>query len=78
MSHTVCLELNRFEALRLIRIIGLLQTHLESAIESVLIPGTNDTNDPQEKAGLARDRRDWKQAEEFVKRIGAAYERRAS
>lgn len=54
-----------------IRLLGLLQDHLESAIESVLVPGTNEANpyDPEEVAGLARDRGNWRAAEMLIGKL---------
>lgn len=54
-----------------IRLLGLLQEHLESAIESVIVPGTGEANphDPEEVAGLAQDRRDWRTAETLIGKL---------
>jgi hypothetical protein len=54
-----------------IRLLGLLQDHLECAIESVIVPGTNEPNpyDLEEVAGIAQDRRDWKTAETLIGKL---------
>jgi len=59
------------EARTLIRLLGLLQSHLESVIESLLDPATNQPR-PDDLAGVAQvrlDRRNCKQAEELVKKL---------
>ena len=51
-----------------IRLLGLLQGHLESAIEShTLADGTIQPNDPIAAQNVPIDRRDWKKAEGLVK-----------
>jgi hypothetical protein len=54
-----------------IRLLGLLQDHLESAIESVIVPGTGEANpeEPEDVAGLIRDRRDWRIAETLIGKL---------
>lgn len=52
----------------LIALIGKLQTHLESAIESSLLPGTTEAQRGY-KRQVALDRKDWRTAEEWVKRL---------
>lgn len=56
----------------LIRLLGLLQTHLESGIESVLIPGTSDpmADSLDEIENLRLDRRDWRKAEDLIAKFG--------
>lgn len=55
-----------------IRLLGLLQTHLESAIEShTLMDGAIQPNDPIAAENVPIDRRDWKQAEGLVKKLEA-------
>jgi hypothetical protein len=55
----------------IIRLLGLLQDHLESAIESVIVPGTGeaDPDEPEDVAGLAQDRRDWRAAEILIGKL---------
>lgn len=53
-----------------IRLLGLLQDHLESAIDGETIEG-KDPKDPDIKNQLARDRRNWKHAEGLVKKFDA-------
>jgi len=60
--------LTRHERRQPVRLLGLLQTHLESAIESSLVPGTG-TGMPGEDDNLAVDRKDWKLAEKWVVRL---------
>jgi hypothetical protein len=52
----------------LIRLIGILQTHLESAIECSRLPGS-DVAQRGYKRQFAKDRADWRTAEEWVKRL---------
>lgn len=55
-----------------IRLLGLLQEHLESAIESsTLKDGTIQPNDPIAAKNVPIDRRDWKAAEGLVKKLEA-------
>ena len=57
------------DARQLIRLLGLLQTFLESAIEACVIPGTEKPGDDIDRLHIAADRRDWKQAEDLIKRL---------
>lgn len=52
----------------LIRLLGLLQTHLESAIESSLVPGANEAMD-DEKDVVAEDRLDYQKAAAWITRL---------
>lgn len=55
-----------------IRLLGLLQTHLESAIESsTLADGRIQPKDPIAAQNVPIDRRDWKAAEDLVKKLEA-------
>ena len=56
---------------QLINLLGLLQDHLESAIESSLVPGTNQPDPADEAAVLDvfRDRHTWKQAEVMIQKL---------
>jgi hypothetical protein len=68
-QKAVALSLSRREVVTLIRLLGKLQDHLESAIESCMVPGTNKVSDLWEKRGVAIDRKDWRQAETFVSKL---------
>lgn len=48
--------------------LGLLQDHLESAIESALIPGTTDCA-PEDRAGVNEDQMNWKLAELWIAKL---------
>jgi hypothetical protein len=56
-----------------IRLLGMLQTHLESAIECSCLPGTKkpDPRDVHAAHNVRLDRRDWKLAENLVKKLEA-------
>jgi hypothetical protein len=59
------------EKRQLIQLLGLLQDHLESAIESTLVPGTNEP-DPADEVTVSdvwRDRQVWKQAEGMISKL---------
>jgi hypothetical protein len=68
------MTLTKREVSTLIRLLGVLQTNLESAIESSTLPdGSFDEHaTPELKRDIAKDRRDWKQAEELVAKLDAA------
>jgi hypothetical protein len=51
-----------------IRLLGVLQGELGRAIESVVVPGTNEAM-PEDAAGLAEDRRDWRAAEDLIAKL---------
>ena len=53
------------------RLLGLLQGHLESAIESALVPGTTEPME-EDRHNVTIDRRDWNAAERLVKKLEAA------
>jgi hypothetical protein len=72
-----CLTINNRERKELIRLLGLLQTHLESTIESCLIPGTNE-GAPEDQAGILEDRTDWRVAENLVIRLQNPKRRRSA
>lgn len=59
----------------LMQLLGELQTHLESAIESCLIPGTTDVM-PEDAANVNEDRKLWGLAEEWVRRLESPRTRR--
>ena len=64
------MTLSRRETSTLIRLLGLLQTHLESAIEShTLEDGSIQADDPVALEKVPKDRRDWRLAEELVKKL---------
>ena len=54
-----------------VRAIGELQSHLESAIEAEIVPGTNDAM-PGRKGLLRSLRGQWAQSEGLVKRLEEA------
>lgn len=62
------MKLTKKDARQLIRLLGLLQDHLESAIDSALVPGTSEAM-PEDQAGVAKDRKDWRLAEALKVRI---------
>lgn len=49
----------------IVRMLGQLQEHLESAIETALVPCTGQPME-QDKANVAADRRDWRRAETLI------------
>ncbi len=65
------------DARALVRLLGVLQTHLESAIEASLVPGavtliapgTSDVPDPADRPAVAKDRRDWRAAEDLIMKL---------
>ena len=64
------MNLSRREISTLVRLLGLLQTHLESAIEShTLEDGSIQPGDPVAACNVPKDRRDWNTAEELVKKL---------
>ena len=73
-------QLTRRDAAALVRLLGELQTHLESAIESGLVPGETE---PREQYGpdVAADRRTWRRAEDLVmlltEQLGRSRKRKA-
>ena len=66
--------LTQRDTYRLISLLGLLQDHLESAIESSLVPGTNEPDPAEENSVLdvRRDRHTWKQAEAMIQKLSEA------
>lgn len=55
---------------QLVRLLGLLQDHLESAIESCLVPGTSEPMaNTDEAINVECDRRDWRAAEKWVGKL---------
>lgn len=68
------ITLSKAEVSQLIRLLGVLQTSLESSIETSCIAGTKtpDPRDVNAAHNVRLDRRDWKQAEEMVKKLEAA------
>lgn len=67
------MTLTKREISTLIRLLGELQTNLESTIVTSTIDGKFDQHaTPQLKRYVALCRRDWKQAEELVKKLDAA------
>lgn len=70
------MTLTKREVSSLIRLLGVLQTHLESCIESsVLADGSLQPGDEIAAANVPMDRRDWRLAEGFVKKLDAARSR---
>jgi len=65
------MTLAKRETRQAVRLLGLLQDHLESAIESSLVPGTNQPmdTDGDAKINVAADRRDWWAAERLVAKL---------
>jgi hypothetical protein len=68
-TRVQAIGLTRREARLAIRLLGVLQTHLESAIESCTVPGQTQPFDEIDRANVREDRRDWKAAEGLVKRL---------
>ena len=65
------MTITKREARTLIRLLGLLQGALASSIEATIVKDTNQPR-PDDLAGIAQvrlDRRNWKQAEELVKKL---------
>ncbi len=67
------MRLTKRDMARLTRLLALLQDHLESAIETALVPGTNqpDPRDEAQVRQVQRDRRDWREAEDYVRKLEA-------
>lgn len=63
------MELSSGEARKISGLLKLLQVHLASAIESSLIPGTEETVTPEEAEDVKKDRRDWALAGRFISKI---------
>lgn len=63
------LTISRQDARKLVRLLGILQEHLESAIESSIPPGAKDPDDPADQVNVNIDRRNWRKAEDFVSRF---------
>jgi hypothetical protein len=61
--------LTRRQAAAVIRLLGTLQTHLESAIESCLVEGESEPRDESDRESVAEDRREWKEAEAIIQAI---------
>ncbi len=55
------MTLTAYQRREIIRLLGMLQTHLESCIETATPPGSE-----QEAADIEMDRRDWKAAEKVI------------
>jgi hypothetical protein len=60
------------EAKTVVRLLGVLQDHLESAIEGTLAEGELQPRESWLRPHVARDRRDWKAAEALVKQLTGA------
>ena len=71
------LELSERDARRLARLLGHLQDYLEGAIESCLLNGESQPRELHLRPAVAKDRRLWREAEEFVARFTARTSRRA-
>ena len=56
------------ERKELVRLLGLLQNHLKSSIESAVIPGTNDGLS-EDQAGIEEDRKNLRAADDWVTRL---------
>ncbi len=69
------MTLTKLQARAVIRLLGVLQTHLESAIETSVIGGKLDGEpDPRDKAAVHNvrlDRRDWRVAEDLIIKLEA-------
>jgi len=61
--------LSRAECRKVAKLLGLLHAHLASAIESTLIPGTDDAYPPEEAASLKVDRRNWALTGRLIARL---------
>ena len=61
--------LSRAESRKIAKLLGLLQVHLASAIESTLVPGTNTAYPPEEAESIKLDRRNWALAGRFISRL---------
>lgn len=60
--------ISKRDARSLLQLLGLLQDHLESAIESSLLPGITEPM-PEDAHNVLLDRRDWRAAERMVKKL---------
>jgi hypothetical protein len=55
-----------------IRLLGVLQDNLESSIDSLVVPGTNDCGEhapDYERESLRVDRADWRAAEDLIAKL---------
>lgn len=64
------MNLTRRERRQLVTLLGKLQTHLESAIESSILPNTDKAQHGYKRI-VAQDRKDWRAAEDWIKRLEA-------
>jgi len=62
--------MSRRERLKILRLLGLLQDHLETVIHSNTLADGSLPADEQDAAEVTRARRSWKAAETMVKRLG--------
>lgn len=70
--------LDRRDASTIVRLLGVLQTHLESAIETNTVNGKVAACEPYySKKDLARDRRDWLAAELLVTKLEGIFSKGA-
>ena len=69
--------LTKRERKELVRLLGILQDHLESAIDSSLIGGTRLPMHGAERE-VARDRKDWRTAEDWVMKLTRPAARKAA
>lgn len=64
--------ITRLEAALLVRLLGKLNVHLESAIESVCVPGERKAFEKGDRKQLAVDRRNWQESEKMIFRLTSA------
>lgn len=66
------LRITKPEARRLVKLLGELQNHLESAIDGSLVEGEQQPREKALRPLIARDRRLWREAEALVKKLSKA------
>lgn len=62
-------ELRQRDRKQIVRLLGVLQGLLESAIEAALIPGTGEVATESDRGNVAADRADWLACERIIKRL---------
>lgn len=65
--------LSRTDRATMVRLLGILQDHLESCIETGIVKETGEPmpGDTLHIASVAKDRRDWRTAEDMIKKLQA-------
>jgi hypothetical protein len=64
--------ITRLEAALLVRLLGKLNVHLVSAIETACVPGERKAFEKGDREQLAVDRRNWEESERMIFRLISA------